>query len=152
MPFLKMLPMPYLCSINFHTMRHPFVFLLFAMAATNSTFAQPNRLYPESPRQESAANGQAWHGWADAFRWLEDTENPTTLRWVEAQRKYPEPIWINYCCGPLFRLFFSRFTEWNAWAFRLKKKVGFFKAGNPKQPCSRSCLQAQKAAINQIHS
>jgi len=120
--------MPYLCSSNFHTMRHPFVFLLFAMAATNSTFAQPNRLYPESPRQESAANGQSWHGWADAFRWLEDTENPTTLRWVEAQRKYTRTYLDKLLLRPAIQAFLEPFYRMERLGLPVEKKGWIFQS------------------------
>jgi prolyl oligopeptidase len=87
-------------------------------------------MYPESPRQESASNGEAWYGWADAFRWLEDTENATTLRWVEAQRHYTRTYLDKLLLRPGIQAFLAPFyrmerlglpVEKNGWIFQSRQ-------------------------------
>ncbi len=109
-------------------MNFKFGFLLIAMTMASTNNAQPHRLYPESPKQESVANGQAWYGWADAFRGLEDTDAPTTQKWVEAQRKYTRTYLDKLFFRPAIHAFLEPFYRMERLGLPVEKKGWIFQS------------------------
>jgi len=129
-------------------MRYPFGFIILAMSTTNHFHAQPQRFYPELPRQESAANGQDWFGWADAFRSLENPENQTTPRWIEAQRNYTQTYFDKLLLRPGIQAFLEPFYRMERLGLPVEKKGWIFQSRQSEEALQPVLFATPKGSLN----